>query len=320
MKILVGLNPKGVDKFIPQLQEEYPQIEFLSCSDHERLKEIISDVDIYLGWITRELFLKAKKLRWIQSPSSGVDQYLTIPELVNSDVILTSARGTHGACLAESIMGMILSFTRGIRESILAQQHHRWIAKEIRNNLIELTGSVMGIIGFGVVGQALAKRASAFDMKIIALDMYVKEKPDYVDELWGLDKLDDLLRESDFVVITVPKTPMTIDMIGAREISLMKSTAMLVGISRGGIINQTALAQALREKRIYAAALDVFETEPLPEDNELWDLENLIITPHIAGGTQYEAKYIFEIFKKNIRQFMEEKFPLINEVDKQRGF
>lgn len=320
MKVLVGLNPKGVDKFIPQLQAEYPQMEFLSCSDHEGLREIISDVDIYLGWITRDLFLTAKKLRWIQSPSSGVDQYLTIPELVDGEVILTSARGTHGACLAESVMGMILSFTRGIRDSILAQRQHKWIAKEIRNSLIELTGSTMGIIGFGVVGQAIAKRASAFDMKIIALDMYAKEKPDYVSELWGPERLDDLMSLSDFVVVTVPRTLATVGMIGAREISLMKPNAMLIGISRGGIIDQVALAQALREKRIYAAALDVFEAEPLPEDSELWDIENLIITPHIAGGTQFEAKYIFEIFKENIGRFIRGEFPLINEVDKRRGF
>jgi phosphoglycerate dehydrogenase-like enzyme len=178
----------------------------------------------------------------------------------------------------------------------------------------------MGIIGFGAVGRALAKRAQAFDMRIIAVDMYPKDKPDYVDELWNLERLDDLLKESDYVVVTVPRTPKTLGMIGAEQIALMKPSAMLVGISRGGIIDQMALAQALREKRLAAAALDVFDPEPLPEDNELWELDNLLMTPHIAGGTQLEGKYIIEIFQENLNRFLNCDFPLRNQVDKNRGF
>jgi phosphoglycerate dehydrogenase-like enzyme len=135
-----------------------------------------------------------------------------------------------------------------------------------------------------------------------------------------LERLDDLLRESDYVVVAVPYTAQTADMLGARELALMKPTAMLIGMSRGGIINQEALVQALREKRLAAAALDVCDPEPLPADNELWDLENILITPHIAGGTQYEAQHVLEIFYENLARFRQGQFPLRNQVNKKQGF
>jgi len=321
MKVLVGFNPMDLGYCIPDLKEKHPDVEFAHCVDRDVFKKEISDTEIYLGWISREEFLAAEQLRWIQSPSSGVDSFLKIPELVEGPVYLTSASGTHGACLAESTMGMILAFTRGIRDCVLAQQQRSWeIGRKARPRLLELTGSTMGIIGLGRVGRALAKRAHAFDLRIIAVDMYPENKPDYVSELWGLDRLDDLLKESDYVVVAVPGTPETKGMLGAEQIALMKSGAMLVVISRGGIVDQKALAQALREKHLAAAALDVFDPEPLPEDDELWELDNLIMTPHIAGGTNLEGKYIVEIFRENLERFLNHDFPLRNQVGKKRGF
>ncbi|MFQ6040496.1 MAG: D-2-hydroxyacid dehydrogenase [Candidatus Poribacteria bacterium] len=320
MKVLLGPNPMGLENVLPDLKKEYPQVEFVYCPEREALADAITDADIYIGWLNSALLLSAKNLKWIQSPSSGVDAYLKIPELVESDVILTSARGTHSVCLAESVLAMILAFTRGIRDAMLRQQQHVWAMYEIRGKLVELTGSAMGIIGFGTVGRALAKRAQIFGLRIIALDLYPADKPDYVSELWGFDRLSDLLRQSDYVVVTVPRTPETLGMIGAEQLALMKPSAMLVGISRGGVIDQAALARALREKRLAAAALDVFEPEPLPADSELWDIENLLITPHMAGGTQFEAQYILDIFRENLERFMRGDLPLRNQIDKQRGF
>jgi phosphoglycerate dehydrogenase-like enzyme len=264
--------------------------------------------------------MAAKRLKWVQSPSSGINYYLAIPEFVESGVLLTSASGTHGACLAESAMGMIFAFTRGIRDCVLAQQERSWAIRKVRPKLVELTGSTMGIVGLGKVGRALAKRAYAFDMRIIAVDLYPIDKPDCVSELWGIERLDDLLRESDYVVVTVPYTPRTVGMLGAEQLAAMKPNAVLVGISRGGIIDQEALAQALRQGRLAAAALDVFQPEPLPTESELWDLENLLITPHTAGGTQFEARYILEIFGENLGRFLSGDLPLRNQVDKERGF
>jgi phosphoglycerate dehydrogenase-like enzyme len=215
---------------------------------------------------------------------------------------------------------MIFAFTRGVRECIIHQPQRTWDIRELRGKLVELTGSTIGIIGFGTVGRALAKRAQAFEMRIVAVDLHPADKPGYVSELWGTDHLDKLLRESDYVVVTVPRTAQTQGMIGAEQLALMKPSAMLVGISRGGIINQEALAQALREKRLAAAALDVFDPEPLPADSELWDIENLLIMPHVAGGTQFEAQYILDIFRENLGRMLRCELPLRNQIDKKQGF
>ena len=319
MKVLIGPNVMGLEKGIPELKQAHPTIEFVHCADRRALAGAIADADIYMGHLSREVFLAAKKLQWVQSPSSGVNYFLAIPELKDGPVILTGARGTHAASVAESAMAMILAITRGIVDSIQAQPQHKWVGS-VRQKLLELTDLKMGIIGLGSIGKALAKRAYAFDMHVIAVDMFPNNKPDYVHELWGLDRQNELLAESDIVVVTVPWTPEVQGMIGAEQIALMKPSAMLVGISRGGIIEQRALAAALREKRIACAALDVFEPEPLPADSELWDIENLLIAPHIAGGTQYEGKYLLEIFGENLEKFVAGEFPLRNQINKQFGF
>ena len=320
MKVLIGANPMGLEKAIPDLQKRHPEVEFAYCDDRAKTGEAIEDADVYVGWLNRDVFLAAKKLKWIQSPSSGINYYLAIPELVESDVLLTSARGTHGACLAESVFGMIFAFTRGVRQAVVDQPQHRWAAGEIRPHLIELTGMTMGIVGLGMVGRSIAKRAAAFDMRIVAVDMYPKDKPDHVSELWGLDRLHEMLRQSDFVVVTVPYTPETDGMIGAKEIAQMKATAMLVGISRGHIIDEQAMVAALKSGQLAAAASDVFAQEPLPAGSELWDVENLLIMPHVAGGTQYEGKYIVEILFENVERFLQGNLPLRNQIDKVRGF
>ena len=135
MKFLIGPNPMGLEKAIPDFERDYPQADFVHCADRGAIIDAIADADVYVGWLNREIFLAAKKLKWVQSPSSGINYYLAIPEFVESDVLLTSARGTHGACLAESVLAMIMAFTRGIKDCILAQQTHKWAVRSIRPKL-----------------------------------------------------------------------------------------------------------------------------------------------------------------------------------------
>jgi len=320
MKVLIGSNPMGLEKAIPDLQAKYPEIEFVHASKPQDTAALIADADVYMGWMNRDLFLAAKKLKWVQSPSSGINYYLAIPEFVSSDVLLTSASGTHAACLAESTFGMILGLKRQIIASAMRQLKHEWAGRELRARMFELTGSTMGIIALGAVGRAIAKRAAAFDMRVIAVDVFPQNKPDMVEELWGLDRLGDLLGQSDFVVVTVPYTPQTHGMIGAAQIAQMKDGAMLIGMSRGQIIDEDALLEALKSGKLGAAALDVFAQEPLPADSPLWDAPNLLITPHAAGGTQHEAEYIMDIFYENLARFIKGNLPLRNQIDKIRGF
>ncbi len=320
MKVLLGASLMGLERAIPDLKAKYPDVEFAYCEKREDLPAMIADADVYMGGLDRDTFRAAKQLKWLQSPSSGVNTYLTIPELVASDVILTSATGTHGACLADSVFGMILAFTRCIKDFVLKQQAHEWAFQQYRSQMRELTGSTMGIIGLGSVGRAVAQRAVAFGMRVVAVDMLALSKPDTVAELWGLEHLHDLLNVSDYVVVTVPYTAKTDGMIGAAEIAQIKPGALLVGISRGRVIDEAAMITALKSGRLRGAALDVFAQEPLPPESELWDMPNVLVTPHAAGGTQFEADFILDIFFENLERFLRGDFPLRNHVDKQRGF
>ncbi len=320
MKVLIGPNMMGLERYLDDLRDEFPEIEFAYWSERETLEEAIVDADIYLGWINSEIFSAARELKWIQSPSSGANYYVAIPEIVESDVLITSAVGTHSACLAESVFAMYLAFTRGIRQFVIRQQKHEWSLREMRGQLCEITRCTMGLIGFGTVGRATAVRAAAFGMRVLAVDAYPGVKPDHVEALWGLEGLDDLLAQSDVVVVTVPYTPDTDHMIGEEQIAKMKQGSYLIGISRGKIIDEDALVAALRSGHLAGAALDVFAEEPLPPDSELWDVENLLITPHAAGGTQYEAEYVMDIFRENLTKFLNDDLPLRNQVDKQLGW
>ncbi len=320
MKVLIGPNGMGLEHGLPDLQERHPEVTFEHCAARAELGSAIGDAEVYVGWLDGDTFARAERLRWIQSPSSGVNHYLAIPELVESEVLLTSASGTHAACLAESTLGMILAFTRGIRDAVRFQAQHEWANRAIRPKLVELTGSTMGIVGLGSVGCALAERAQAFGMRVIAVDLYTGRQPACVNELLHVDRLEELLRDSDYVVVTVPYTAETEGLIGAQELAVMQPSAMIVGISRGGIIDQEALAEALREGRLAAAALDVTRPEPLPADSDLWDVENLLVMPHVAGGTQFEGQHVLEILTENLARYLRGDLPLRNQVDKARGF
>jgi phosphoglycerate dehydrogenase-like enzyme len=320
MKVFITRTQMDLPDRIPDLEAKFPEVEFEYCADRSQAVALVGDADVYVGGINGDIFAAARNVKWIQSSSTGINPYLGIPELVESDVLLTSARGAHSVCLAESVMAMILAQTRGIVACMGLAAEHKWSGRVIRSNLLELRGTTMGIIGFGSVGRALAKRAQAFEMEILAVDVFPQDKPDDVAELWPLERLDDLLRRSDYVVITVPYTPDTDSMIGAEQFARMKESAMLVLISRGGIVDQVALARALREGQIARAAIDVAVPEPLPEESELWDLENLLITFHVAGGSQYESQYFYDLFVENLDRFLRGELPLRNQIDKKQGF
>jgi D-2-hydroxyacid dehydrogenase (NADP+) len=321
MKVLVGMNPMGLEKGFSALQAQYPDIQFVYCADRgAELSRELADADIYMGWLNRELFLCAPKLKWIQSPSSGVNHYLDIPEIRVGEVLLTSASGTHAAGVAESAIGMILAVTRGTRPAILDQANKVWNPGNIRPYMSELTGSTVGIVGLGAIGRAFAQRIKAFDTRVIAVDLNPAATSPHVDQVQGLDQLDNLLAESDYVVVLVPYTAQTENMIGAAQLAKMKPTALLVPMSRGGIVDQDALVAALKSGQIAGAVLDVFRPEPLPADSELWTLPNVLVAPHIAGGTQHEGKYVLEIFTENLGRFLRNERPLRNHVNKEAGF
>ena len=295
-----------------------PTARFVAATTDEDTMREIEDADAYFGFgLNPEMIGRASKLRWIQLSSVGVESVLC-PELLNSDIVLTNMRGATAINISEHVMSLILAFTRTLHTSMRNQSNKFW--EDFRNlPVLEISGETLGIIGLGSIGLQLAKRAHAFDMRILAVDPTQTEKPDYVESLWEMDRLHNMLAQSDFAAICCPLTPKTKGMMGAPEFRAMKSTAILVTIGRGQIINQAALVVALQTKEIAGAGLDVTDPEPLPQDSPLWEMDNVIITPHHAGVSPKSWERIFKIFCENLKRFVAGD-TLTNIVDQTRGY
>ncbi|HEX9916685.1 MAG TPA: D-2-hydroxyacid dehydrogenase, partial [candidate division Zixibacteria bacterium] len=270
--------------------------------------------------VKREIFLEAKKLKWIHLGVAGIDKTL-FPEVLKSEVLVTSSKGIHQVTVSEHVMGLVLAFAKGIAASIKAQPTKVWLQRELIDKRFNLEGKVLGIVGLGNIGLELARKAKAFDMKVIALKNSVKKGEKYknVDLLLGKEKLKELLSQSDFVVILLPLTKETYHLISQKELGWMKREAYLINVARGPIINEEDLIFALKNKTIKGAALDVVEKEPLDSNSPLYDFENVIITPHIAGSMPDYYKRVGEIFKENLIRYLKKR-PLLNLVDKKKGY
>ena len=313
VKVLISYGRLS-ENLIQRIREVSDRIEVVEASDREEALRAIKDAEVVFGRIDKEMFLAAKNLKWIQVKSAGVERYLFL-ELVNSPVLLTNASGIHRIPISEMIMAMMLALAKKLHKFIQFKNEAKW--KKIR--LEELSGKTLGLLGLGSIGMETAWKAKCFGMRVLALKRQPIRRPTYVDEILGPEDLDYLLRESDFLVVTVPLTAETRHMIGEDELRLMKPTAYIINISRGAVIDSKALIKALKEGWIAGAALDVFEEEPLPEDSEFWKLENVIITPHVSGSSPVYDERAVEIFCRNLKRYLEGK-PLINLVDKKAGY
>jgi phosphoglycerate dehydrogenase-like enzyme len=285
----------------------------------KRVLEDVKNAEVLMGWMfDKEIFHAAKRLKWFHAASTGVDTFL-FPEFVESQVILTNSSGIASVPMSEMAMTFILCFAKKIPRLMRLKTDKRWIRHGTFRGVEELAGKTLGVLGLGNVGMQVAWRAKWFDMRVIAVERSAIRKPIYVDEILGVEDLDLLLAESDYFVITVPLTSETRHMIGEKQLKLMKSNAYLINVSRGGVVDEKALVKALREGWIAGAGLDVFEKEPLPEESELWDLENVIITPHVSGSTPHYAERLTALFCKNLKRYIEGR-PLINVVNKRAGY
>ena len=279
--------------------------------------EIVRDAAeavVFHGFLSEEVFPFFRELRWIHSPSAGMGRQL-YPALRNSDIILTNSAGIQAPYGAEHAFALLLGLSRGISHYTRNQIKHKW---RIRR-LVQIAGLTLGIIGLGGFGVQMAQRGKGFGMCIIAVDPYRTEKPDVVDELMPIEQLPDLMSRSDVVMIACPYTSETHHLINAESLKLMKPTAYLMNVTRGRIIDEAALVDALSHRRIAGAGLDVCEVEPLPDDSPLWDMENVIITPHSAGQSQHRPRLTTELFCDNLRRYLAGE-PLENVVNKELGF
>ena len=278
---------------------------------------LMADADAVYGQLTAEEYANSRRLRWVQSPSAGVEWMWRVPGLQDSDVAVTNMRGAHAATIAEHTFAMLLTHTRGLRAFEQKQRDHQWGRGELA--LSGIKGLTMGVLGFGNIGRAIAHRATGFEMRVLAVDCDSVPAGEGVEEVWPLSRLNDLCREADVLAIAAPMTPSSRGMIGKEQIRQMKRGSYILQMSRGGIVDEPALVDALEEGHLAGAGLDVTATEPLPVGDPLWTAPNLIITPHTSAMSDLTWELVWGILTENVRRFTRGE-PLMNLVDKKRGW
>lgn len=282
----------------------------------------VGNAEVYLGYgVPRELLAAAPRLRWAHSGSAGVGGSL-YPEMRESPVVLTNSAGVHAEPIADTVLAMVMHFARGLDWAVRAQAERRWAPEPwlaADSPVRETCDSTLGIVGLGGIGRAVARRAAALGMRVMATRRSSTEGPGGVTVLAGDGALARLLPECDYLVVAVPQTESTRGLLGAAELALLPPHAVVVNVARGKVVDEAALADALAGGRLRGAGLDVFAHEPLPPESPLWTLSNVLVTPHVSGTShgfwRREARLVVE----NLRRWLAGE-PLLNTVDKKAGY
>ena len=324
LKVVVTPMPGGVgpgeadDVVIRDLEAEFPTVEFRWCETEEDELIAIADAEVYCGWPTRKVLQAAASLRWIHCAGTGIDGIMQIPELAASDIPITNSRDSHVSPMATHVFALITALAQRLPTMWSQQSARAWQPADYAWRQLELEGSTLGIYGFGNIGRRVAKRASGFDMRVIAVDRDPRPS-EHASEVWGVEQLDELATESDWFVVACPYTAETRMSIDARRIGLMKPTAHVIVISRGGIVDEDAMCAAIRAGELAGAGLDAMEPEPPSPDSPLWDTENVIFSPHASALTPDMYRGRREVFKENLRRYLAGE-PFLYECDKAAGY
>ena len=315
-----------------QMTEEDPRVPGLRNETVKQLRDLgvdvriaeddnevvanISDADVYYSRvISPEALAKAEQLKWFQTGVAGMDGFW-FPELRQSNVTITNGRGIYSDVISDHLFGMILCFARGLH---VFARLRKW--EKTPTSFIHLGHTTLGIVGLGGIGLAVAARGHTSDMRVIGVDPAPKGKPDYIEQVYPPEELHKMLAESDFVAMCVPHTSETEHLIDAAALDAMKDTAIILNVGRGKVIALDALTTALQNGSIGGAGLDVYEQEPLPDDHPLWQMDNVILTPHVAGRSAYpyqEARRL-ELLVENMKHYLAGE-DLANVVDKEKGY
>jgi len=305
-------------KHLAEIAAVAPEAEILDAGQERIARELFA-ADIFCGHakvpVDWDGIVRHGRLRWIQSSAAGMDHCL-VPSVVASDIAIASASGVLADQVAEHAIALIAAWCRSLPAFFLAQQRKEFIRLPTR----DLHRSTVGIVGLGGVGRRLAKLLSAFKTRILATDMFPLDRPDYVAALWPPERLPDLLEQSDIVVLSLPLNDMTRGIIGPEALARMKPQSLLVNVARGPLVVTDELVRALQAGRLAGAVMDVTDPEPLAAQSELWDMPNVIITPHVGGQGASRADDITRLFCENLRRWRSGQ-PLVNYLaDKRLGF
>jgi len=342
-RVLLGLEHASEawripDAAVAALERDYPDLDVTRARSKEELRESMPRAEILFAWAPGDAAMAAAtRLRWLHAPAAGVGAYLT-PSLLAREVVVTNSRGVHAVPIAEHVMGMLVALARRFRDSVVEQtttgmeREKWWIGSAIP---AELHGKTLGLFGYGAIGREVARRALAFGMRVLALRRHPErgaewdpdllralglpaEEP-HVEATFGPADLGTLLGESDAVVVSAALTPETEGILDEAAFSRIKRGAWLVNVARGKIVREAALVGALRAGRLAGAALDVFETEPLPRESALYTLGNVILTPHVSGLSNAFWPRAIALFRENLARDAR-GLPLLNRVDVTRGY
>ncbi|HLA83472.1 MAG TPA: D-2-hydroxyacid dehydrogenase [Thermoguttaceae bacterium] len=308
------VEPRHID----QIQCAVPDHKIINAGQ-QHVAEALLEADLFCGHpkvpVAWDAVVRQGRLRWIQSSAAGMDHCL-VPSVVASDIVVTSASGVLSDQVAEHTLGLIIAWCRSLPVFFRAQQKHEFIRRPTR----DLTGSTVGIVGMGAVGRRLSQVLRPFRVRIIATDVFPVDPPAGLDAFWPADRLDDLLAQSDVVILAAPLNDSTRGMITAAALARMRQGTLLVNAARGPLVRTDALIDALTSGHLAGAVMDVTDPEPLPADHPLWDMPNVIITPHVAGQARWRIDRMTDLLCENLRRWQSGE-PLINYLeDKSLGF
>jgi D-2-hydroxyacid dehydrogenase (NADP+) len=305
-----------------RIRARWPEMRVAHLPRYDRILDELPDTDIFVGFSLRpEQFAVARKLKWLHSTAAGVGQ-LMYPALQKSGIEVTNASGVHRIPMAEHILGTLIALARRFPDCFRYQQQARWAQQELWNGPVrprELRGQILLFIGFGAIGREVAKIIRPLGMRVWAVTRSGHAEKGLAEQVFPAAKLDEALPQADFVVLAAPETPETRKMMGAREFALMKPSAYFLNVSRGALVDEPALISTLAERQIAGAALDVASQEPLPPENPLWKLDNVIITPHMSAASEHLWERQTDLLMENLERWFAGD-ELLNRVDLNRGY
>ena len=312
-KKVLFFYPRFVEEYKALLEKNIPEAEFMICTSREDMEKYAPEAEIALVGMTfpQDVFKRMPKLEWIQALAAGVEGYIQNAEQFKHIPVCRIA-GAFGKYMAEYVLAYVLYFCQNIPRVLKAQREKKW--DPFRMEFIHQ--KTLGVMGLGHIGQVVAQKARDAGMRVVSWDMARAEAP-FVERQFGSQEVSGFLKEADFVVLTLPATPATKNMVNRDFFKAMKKTAYLINICRGAIVDEDALVEALTSGQIAGAVIDAMKEEPLPPESPLWDCPNLIVTSHISGPSLPED--MVEIFRENFRRFLR-KEPLIGLIDFSRGF
>lgn len=310
------------DSHAASLYAQFPNVEFVRAHNIDDAAKAIVDVDAaFTPFLKPEMVAAAPKLRWVHSPAAAVEGLLPLNVLNDGGVLVTNSKGIQAVPIAEHVMGGILMLSRKFNRTFEAQRERQWIQNDLTDDWPWLlSGQRMTIVGLGTIGIEIAKRANAFGIHVTGVRRSIDApKPSFVDRVVGPDQLDSALSQCDLLVLSAPGVGSTHRMIGASQIARLNRGAVLVNVARAGIVDDTAMRQALESGQLGGAVLDVFEREPLDPTDGLWTMKNVVLTPHSSGFRASHWNDVRDLFAENLQRYLRGEM-LLNQVDLAAGY